>query len=548
MSRAKRKLCLGLREVKCGRFFWATAYKGNEMVRALRFVLALALPCSAAVLSMVGCHGVSRTPKAEERASEALARARGNPLALRAFLVNMPKGAELHYHLEGGVYAESWIRAGAEDHLCVNTASMSFVKQPTGACKKGEVPAEKANSDQHLYDALVDAFSMRGFVPTPGMTGHDHFFDSFDKFRAADAEAHTGEWLDEIARRAAAQNEQYLELLVTPDFTHTAMIAHQLGWQPNQDFGEFRNRLFAQGVRDDIAVARAYLDQGESVRRQIEHCGEANPAPACGVEIRYIYQVVRAFPPEQVFAQTLLGFEAASADPRFLGINYVQPEDNHTAMADYALQMKMIAFLHDLYPKVHISLHAGELAPGMVPPDGLCCHIRMAVEVAHAERIGHGVDVMYEDRPYDLLREMASKHVMVEINLTSNDVILGIAGYDAPFPIYRQFGVPVSLSTDDEGVSRIDLTHEYLRAVETYGLGYSDLKKIVRTSVEHSFLAGASLWQDGDQFRKATSACALEPLGATKPSSVCASFLNSSEKAQQQWELERRFAEFEAKQ
>jgi adenosine deaminase len=453
----------------------------------------------------------------------------------------------LHYHLEGGVYAESWIRAGAEDHLCVNVASMAFVKEPLGMCKKGEVPAEKTKSDQHLYDALVDAFSMRGFVPTPGVTGHDHFFDAFAKFIAADA-PHTGEWFDEVATRAAAQNEQYIELLVTPDFAHTAMIARQLGWHPQQGWGEFRNALLAHGLRDDIAIARADLDQGELVRRQLERCGEANPAPACAVQIRYIYQVLRAFPPEQVFAQTLLGFEAASADPRFLAINFAQPEDYQTAMADYPLHMKMISFLHDLYPKVHISLHAGEIAPGMVPPEGLCCHIRMAVEVAHAERIGHGVDVMYEDRPYDLLKEMAANHVMVEINLTSNDMILGITGNDHPFPMYRRYGVPVSLSTDDEGVSRIDLTHEYVRAVESYGHTYADLKRMVRTSIEHSFLPGASLWQDRDQFRNATSACTLNALGAAKPSSVCAAFLNSSEKARQQWELERRFVEFEAKQ
>ena len=519
------------------------------MIRVLRYVHALtfAFGCCTAGLFMAGCHRGSHQTQSEERASEVLDRARGNSLALRAFLVNMPKGAELHYHLEGGVYAESWIRAGAEDHLCVSEASLSFLKGLKGGCKKGEVPAQKANSDQRLYDALVDAFSMRGFVPAAGVTAHDHFFDSFAKFEAADA-PHTGEWLDEIAARAASQNEQYLELLVTPDFTHTAALARQLGWHPNQDFGQFRNQLLARGLRDDMAVARAYLDRGESMRRQLEHCGEASPSPACAVEIRFIYQVLRAFPPEQVFAQTLLGFETASSDPRFLAINYVQPEDNRTAMADYALHMKMIAFLHALYPKVHISLHAGELAPGMVPPDGLCCHIRMAVETAQAERIGHGVDVMFEDRPYELLREMAARQVMVEINLTSNDVILGITGYDHPFPMYRRFGVPVSLSTDDEGVSRIDLTHEYVRAVQTYGLRYDDLKKMVRTGIEHSFLPGASLWQDGDAFRNVASACASDGLGVAKSSSICAAFLNSSEKAQQQWELERRFAEFEAKQ
>ena len=94
---------------------------------------------------------------------------------------------------------------------------------------------------------------------------------------------------------------------------------------------------------------------------------------------------------------------------------------------------------------------------------------------------------MYEDHPYDLLKEMAAKHIMVEINLTSNDVILGVRRKDHPFPIYRCFGVPVSLSTDDEGVSRIDMTHEYVRAAETYALSYADLKQMVRTGLEYDF-------------------------------------------------------------
>ena len=192
-----------------------------------------------------------------------------------------------------------------------------------------------------------------------------------------------------------------------------------------------------------------------------------------------------------------------------------------------------------------MTLHAGELAPGLVPYEGLCCHIRLAVEEAQAERIGHGVDVMYEDRPHELLKEMARKHILVEISLTSNDLILGISGKDHPFPLYRQFGVPVALATDDEGVSRIDLTHEYVRAVQAYGLNYRDLKHIVRTSIEHSFLPGESLWRAHDNFTAVISACGKDSLGNDKPSSSCAAFLESSEKAAQQWELERRFRKFE---
>jgi adenosine deaminase len=495
----------------------------------------------------------SATAASETRTAHTLDLARTDPLSLYAFLARMPKGADLHNHLTGAVYAESWIRAAAEDNLCVDLATHAFFQSrtmtdsvpPQPVCGDGNLPAARSNQDQHLYDALIDAFSVRNFVPSSGVSGHDHFFDAFAKFHGV-SHVHTGEFLDEVATRAAAQNEQYMELMLTPPFDHTATIAKELGWHPNRSFAELRDQLFAKGLRDDVAIVRSNLDEAESVRRRAERCAEANPAPACAVQLRYLYQVLRGFPPEQVFAQTLLGFEAASADPRVVGINLVMPEDGYVSMSDYALQMRMVGFLHGLYPKVHITLHAGELAPGLVTYEGLCCHIRQAVEDAHAERIGHGVDVMYEERPYDLLKEMAAKHVMVEINLSSNEMILGISGKNHPFPIYRKFGVPVALSTDDEGVSRIDLTHEYVRAVETYALTYAELKQMVRTGLEHNFLAGPSLWREPDIFTRPVAACSGEFLGAEKRSAACAAFLKSSEKAQQQWELERRFRAFES--
>jgi adenosine deaminase len=183
----------------------------------------------------------------------------------------------------------------------------------------------------------------------------------------------------------------------------------------------------------------------------------------------------------------------------------------------------------------------------MVPPDGVRFHIRSAVEEGDAERIGHGVDVMYEDHAYDLLKRMATHRVMVEINLTSNDVILNIKGADHPLPMYRQYHVPVALSSDDEGVSRINLTHEYVRAALTYPLTYSDFKQMVRTALEHSFLAGDSLWEQPGPWENYThprAACRAQ-LGSERPSGPCASLLEASDKARQQFELERRFQVFE---
>ena len=502
--------------------------------------------------------------------SRAFEAARTNPLALHALIQKMPKGADLHMHLSGAIYAETFLKDGAADLLCVDTAKLKFAKgigtskdlplEPV--CPDGSIPAGSAFKDQRLYDELIDAFSMRSFVPTPGRSGHDQFFDTFEHFGGLDKN-HRGEWLDEVATRAAEQNEQYLEIMETPSFSASARLGHKLGWAqaPSSprvlavddvtgttpgELAKLRDQLLSGGLRDEVATDRREIANALADRDQIEHCGQLDAAIGCSVQIRFLFQVLRAFPPEQVFAQTLLGFEVASADPNIVGINFVQPEDAYMAMSEYRRQMRMLDYLHSVYPKVHISLHAGELATGMVAPEGLRFHIREAIDLGHAERIGHGVDVMYEDNPKALLKEMAQRHIMVEINLTSNDVILDVKAPLHPLPAYREAHVPIALSTDDEGVSRINLTNEYTRAVLEFGLTYPELKDMARTGLEHSFLAGDSLWQQRDNFKAVVSACAGQMPGADDPRSRCAGFLRSSEKAAQQWQLEHRFKVFES--
>ena len=501
-----------------------------------RALVVAAITCAANVsaqaLPVQADAAEAHTAKAFETARQQ------GPLALHAFLATMPKGGDLHNHLSGAIYAESWIAQAAADGLCVDVATSSLLDKSSARapnCASGQRPAADALNDQHLYDALVDAFSVRSFVPSAGHSGHDQFFDTFGRFQAVTPQQHMGDWLNEVSARAATQNEQYLELMVTPPFAHAKELANTLGWQA--DFDAMRRQLLAHGLKDELTVDEQLLTQALAERKRLQHCDSKQADAGCAVQIRFLYQVLRGAAPERVFAQTLLGFELASVDSRWVGINFVMPEDGYLSMRDYSLQMHMLEYLHRLYPKVHISLHAGELAPGLVPPDGLRFHIRQAVEIAHAERIGHGVDVMYEDHPETLLDEMAAHHVMVEINLTSNDLILGISGTNHPLPLYLKHGVPVALSTDDEGVSRIDLTHEYVRAAEDFGLDYPTLKQLVRNSLTYSFLPGESLWT--------TKACQGEMPGESQPGTSCQRFLASSEKATSQWELERRLRVFE---
>ena len=80
-----------------------------------------------------------------------------------------------------------------------------------------------------------------------------------------------------------------------------------------------------------------------------------------------------------------------------------------------------------------VTLHAGELTLGLVPPRHLGWHIREAVMVAGADRIGHGIDISYDEHMFETLAYMAENKIAVEINLTSNEVILGVKGEDHPF-------------------------------------------------------------------------------------------------------------------
>ena len=488
-------------------------------------------------------HGQSVRP-AESRASLHLESVRKRPLLALAFLREMPKGGDLHNHLGGAIYAENLIAFAAQDKLCVDRKTLAIV---SAACdnscdKESALATQCATSDQDLYNSIVDAWSVRNWE-RGHESGHDHFFSTFSKFEHV-LDNHTGEFIAVAMNQAAADHVQYLELMHTIGGSSAAVLGAKLSFDGN--FSAERQKLIANGFEENITQIRHQLDRDEQTARKTLACGSDRPDPGCQVDIRYLYQVLRAFPPEQVFAQILTGFELASVDPRVVGLNLVMPEDSEISMRDFDLHMKMIDYLHRVYPKVHIALHAGELAMGLVPPDGLRFHIRESIEVGHAERIGHGVDVMNERDPFGLLHEMADRKVLVEICLTSNDVILSIKGKEHPFPIYRQFKVPVTLATDDEGVSRTDMTHEYLRALVTYNLSYHDLKQMARESLEHSFLPGASLWADLHTNRTVAE-CAITRSTTADVPVKCARFLDANEKAQMQWKLEAEFKTFERK-
>lgn len=496
-----------------------------------------AVPPAAAASSVDGASLVDRS--GEAAASALFDRLTDSPARLRLFLQGMPKGGDLHNHLSGTVYAEDYLRWAAEQGYCVTAATATLSPPPCTA------PAEPVRglgaADPVRYGTIVDGLSTRSHGAGVGKderTGHDQFFATFSKFGAV-AGQRSGESLAAMRTLAAGDHVSYVELIHNPDPLNALVFQTSGALAP--DGFEAAYAATRPMLADFLRKARADMDAAEALSDRLLGCKGAQPAPGCAVTVLYQGYGLRALTPAQVFRGLMLSFALAEADPRFVGVNIVAPEDYPVAVDDYDLHMAMIRFLAGKYPGVKRSLHAGELTLGIVPPTALRDHIRKAIEVAGARRIGHGVDIAHETQAADLLARMARDKIAVEINLTSNDVILGVRGREHPLALYRAAGVPFVLSTDDEGVSRSDMTNEYMRAALEQGLRYADLKEAARAGLEYSFLPGASLWAGG------VPGTAPAPVCAGGETASCAAFLKGSLKARLQAGLEKDFARFERK-
>src|ERR1043165_8663340 len=510
--------------------------------RQISWTLVILLSC---VLTLSAQSNV-RSRASEQKTATYFESIRKSPPKQMAFLLKMPKGADLHNHLSGSIYAENYISWAAEKGLCVNNTTMALaVPSSPSTCNTGQTAANTALTNSVLDRQMVDAGSMRNWQLS-GQSGHDHFFDAFGRFGAATYD-NNGKMLAEAVKSAARGKVFYVELMLTPDGTPTGVASSQIGekvgWDGN--FESTLNKLKANGIDSAATIGIENLKAMEAQKNQLLKCGTPQADAGCSVTIRYVAQVSRNSSLGQVYAQMVTGLALAN-DPqsKVVATNLVQGEDGLNSMQNFSLHMQMLKFLRPLYPRAKVTLHAGELAPGLVPPEGLMFHIRESVMVARAERIGHGVDIMHETDAFELLKEMARRNVMVEICLSSNDLILGISGSRHPLATYLEYGVPVALATDDEGVGRSEISVEFLKAAEEQGLGYVQLKSMARNSLQYAFIAGESLWSDGRKFAPVVQ-CTGDVAQMAVTSNSCRQFLAGNEKGRLQWQLEQEFSAFE---
>jgi adenosine deaminase len=473
----------------------------------------------------------------EAAAMRRFAAAKRSEPELIAFLKKMPKGGDLHNHVTGALYSDYILDNAVARGMSFDTTSLAF----SAESGPGKVSATELLTNDRLLYAYLNKVSMRGWTPNT-VDGHDHFFDTFDIIGTGLDGLTTEDLLLEVARRNLAQNVQYMELMTrcAPNETLRPVV------QAKVDLADYDKALAAIEPQLQALEASVPAYMASRDRFLTSKLGLANliGGGRGAISFRYIFSINRIQSNEQFFVWAAAAMACARADRRVVAINMVAPEDHPISRNNFGTQMRILDFLWKRLGQPNVTLHAGELTLKYSPVEPMFDRIRKSIEVGHARRIGHGVSVAWEHDLPGLMKEMKRRGVLVEICLSSNESILGVSGWSHPIHLYRRHGIPVNLNTDDEGVSRSNLTMEWVKAVRTYAFGYRDLKDMARNSLEYSFLTGPGLYLDRDyrRLRPGFEGCRRPEW---KPSAAAQRILGGSEKMQVQLRLERAFAEFE---
>ena len=498
----------------------------NKNFPKLMMALAVAAACNA--------HAQKAPANANEQATSrhfASLVSGGQPKSaeLTLFFTMMPKGGDLHHHYSGAIYAEQFLQWVDKQGYCVykNTyqiesdAGKLALERAASPATRTCISGEAVMLDNGMLAELLQRWGTKDFYNHSGQQSPPDrtFFDTFGYFNPV-ASTNTAEGLRTLKQRAINENVSYIETVFElAPFTANADFDKAV-LAPGLDSAALNARLEALlPVLDKDAGWTGWLD---AYKKNVD-------TSSAGIDdaqftMRFQPFVLRFLSPSQVFSSMVSAFRLARENPKVVGVNIVGQESTYVSMRDYKLHMQMFKFLKAKYPDVKLALHAGELALGMVPPEGLQSHIADAVGVAGASRIGHGMDIAHESDALATMKTMRERGIAVEVNLTSNDFILGIKGDAHPVTLYRKYGVPFVISTDDAGVSRNNLANEYVLFASRYPTSYAEVKKLSYDSIRYSFLAAAEkqrlVAQLDTRFKKFEADVAASTAAAAAPAAA----------------------------
>jgi adenosine deaminase CECR1 len=421
------------------------------------------------LLGAVLAIGVARTAAGAEPWFEELKKT-ATPQQMHAFLYALPKGGDLHNHLQGAFLSEwMWDEALAQK----KNGYTYYTKIRINNCV--DYGANEFAPDRYLL--LFRTIDGARYEKLD--TCQKSEFKALD---ALDARERTA-WLN--AFRLDQPYEGRHEFFEAHWFRLDAMLSNpwfvaELLYKNMEAFGKeglvyLETQLNVDGYERSDGSPFSMDEVADILRARLK----AKDALATGVTVRFQNALLRFVPGAEERLKQLYAINDKYRD-LYVGINMVGREDD-----DKGYPLRFLPTLRELrhkYPDINLSIHAGEV-------DEPNFHIRDTLLLG-AQRIGHGVNLITDP---DTMLLMRHGPYMVEINLVSNLLLEYVKDYSQhPFPEYLRTDIPVALSTDDRGMWDSNMTDEYFVAVREFNLSWEELTQLGRNSLKYSFVDAAT--------------------------------------------------------
>lgn len=312
-----------------------------------------------------------------------------------------------------------------------------------------------------------------------------------------------------------AELHRHLELCLRPDTIWE--LAPQFGI-PLKSQREFQDRfMILEPMKDLGTVLNKFLDTQKLLatpeileRITFEACEDAYKNDNIRIlELRYaptFIQTGHNMSFDEIHEAIVRGMERAEATyPMAVGllciIQRILPVADAVKVTDFALNHRKTFVGFDLAdneegfdskPFAALFSKAREAGLGVTIHSGEANHpkapkwVMDAIEVLGAQRIGHGVQI-YRDEA--VMTSVKERDVVLELCPTSNMLTNAIPQLkDHPLKKLYDFGIPVTVNTDDPGIFNTNLNREFRIAREVIGLSIEDLEKCAHTAAERSFI------------------------------------------------------------
>lgn len=249
-------------------------------------------------------------------------------------------------------------------------------------------------------------------------------------------------------------------------------------------------------LQDEQALYRVAYELAEDAARENVKLMEVRYAP--------ILHTRKGLPMTRIVEAVINGLNDARRDHGIVcnviicGIRHIAPEqsvrlaelavayknkgvvgfDLAGAEYDYPAKKFSSAFALVRRNNVNSTCHAGE-AYG---PES----IHQAIHVCGAHRIGHGTRLREDG---DLLNYVNDHRIPLEVCLTSNVQTRAVDDFKShPLKFYFDFGIRVTINTDNRLITDTTVTTELERAVETFDLDIWQVRQLILNGFKSAFL------------------------------------------------------------